>query len=74
MNLSEIQQRVAAIRAAATGDPEAAHSMEDALHRDALAAIEQMGIDNYVNIALDAPALAGAVLVSTQIEFPRHMS
>ena len=64
MDVSHVQQRVQAI-AEASGDPEAAHSLEDDLFVDALKVINAESVDP------QAKALAGAALASREINFER---
>ncbi|MER5461662.1 hypothetical protein ABT010_13430 [Streptomyces sp. NPDC002668] len=64
MDVSHVQQRVQAI-AEASGDPEAAHSLEDDLFVDVLKTINAESTDPR------AQALAGAVLTSREINFER---
>ncbi len=66
MNVRDVEERIEAIRASRFDD-EAAHSMEDELHREVLACIALGGTD-------DPKALADAALVSTDIEFSRWMA
>jgi hypothetical protein len=63
MDIQEIRKRVEAIRNA-QGDPEAAHVLEDRLHRDVLEAIER-------DCDGDAYLWARAALKSWAIDFPR---
>lgn len=65
MTPDEARRRVAAIRTWA-GDEEVAHSMEDQLHEDALAAIAS-GAD-------DPQALAAECLRTREIKFDRWYS
>lgn len=63
LTVADILQRVADIQALAD-DPEVAHSCEDALHSDVLAAIAQGACD-------DPAACAAAALTTQAIDFPR---
>jgi hypothetical protein len=63
MTLDTIAHRLATIRDKASGDPEVAHALEDALWRDVLVAISE---------GHETPAtLAAAALLSQEIEFER---
>jgi hypothetical protein len=62
MTVDEVRERVEKIRAMA-GDDEAAHSEEDGLHQDVLAAI--------ADGAEFAPALAAEALKTVDIDFAR---
>lgn len=68
MNAEEARERVEAIRAAA-GDDEGAHSMEDELYRDFIAAIAQTVTDRGRPSA--AAEVAQIVLMTQEIEFAR---
>jgi len=69
MTADEIRRRVDLIRAMAEQDCEAAHIMEDELHRDVLRYIATKGPPG-----VDAEGLAQEALESRKIEFTRHCS
>ena len=63
MEIEEVKRRVAEI-ASCSGDPEAAHSMEDDLHRDVLRVIADRSCK-------DPAAFAKAALATLALDFPR---
>lgn len=63
MDIEEVKRRVAEI-ASCSGDPEAAHSMEDDLHRDVLRVIAD-------GTCKEPAAFAKCALQSLALDFPR---
>lgn len=68
MTLRDVQERLAAIRAAA-GDSEIAHRLQDALYEDVLAAIASGDTPN-----CSPGELAQDALLVQMIRFPRWMA
>lgn len=62
MNIEQIKEQIKLIKGVA-GDPEAAHSYEDALYEQVLQTIAKG--------AKNAPELAKEALKTTKIKFPR---